>query len=400
VSEEAGVDALGDDVVVSGETRPSAAELAKRLSTSERLRQRRYELLPTTGPGAPFTEVQGRGPGESVAPANLIELISSISSIGVLQPVLVEQLPDQSVRVVAGERRLRAVRWGAVHHPDNPHFKTVPAIVCPGPLSEQERRIWQLVENLSREDLQPGELAAALLFERSAVLTTKLLVAEVPVPPEVAYLEDPVARWRALDRLRVNAGCHHVGAPWEEVLRRLGIQLRPEKAKALVRAFAAIPAEISAEMDAAKVALLTRMEYLRLGRGRADAAAELWEAVKATERPELLGAAVRERLDHPTLDAEGALEAAQALHDAADEARARAQRERVGTATSDGPQPVPEDVAREAARALKELLAALRAGAALDPYLAGSFALFATELGELVGEAAARSEVAAKAAAA
>ena len=72
----------------------------------------------------------------------------------------------------------------------------------------------------------------------------------------------------------------------------------------------------------------------------------------------------------------------------------------MGTATSDGPQPVPEDVAREAARALKELLAALRAGAALDPYLAGSFALFATELGELVGEAAARSEVAAKAAAA
>ena len=335
-----------------------------------------------------------------MAPANLIELISSISSIGVLQPVLVEQLPDQSVRVVAGERRLRAVRWGAVHHPDNPHFKTVPAIVCPGPLSEQERRIWQLVENLSREDLQPGELAAALLFERSAVLTTKLLAAEVPVPPEVAYLEDPVARWRGLDRLRVDAGCHHVGAPWEEVLRRLGIQLRPEKAKALVRAFAAIPAEISAEMDAAKVALLTRMEYLRLGRGRADAAAELWEAVKATERPELLGAAVRERLDHPTLDAEGALEAAQALHDAADEARARAQRERVGTATSDGPQPVPEDVAREAARALRELLAALRAGAALDPYLAGSFALFATELAELVGEAAARGEVAARTAAA
>ena len=381
--------------------RTSAADLAKRLSSSQRLSQRRYELLPTTGPGAPFTEVQGRGPGESVAPANLVELISSISSVGVLQPVLVEQLPDQSIRVVAGERRLRAVRWGAVHHPDNPHFNTVPVIVCPGPLSEEERRIWQLVENLSREDLQPGELAAALLFERAAVLTTKLLAAEVPVPPDVAYLEDPVARWRALDRLRVDAGCHHVGAPWEEVLRRLGIQLRPEKAKALVRAFAAIPAEISAEMDAAKIALLTRMGYLRLGRGRAEAAAELWAAVKTAERPELLGAAIRERLEHPSLDAGGALEAAQALHDAADEARARAQRERLGTAPGEGPPPVPEAVAREAARALKELLAALRAGASLDPYLAGSFSLFATELAELVGAAAARSEAdAAKAAAA
>ena len=376
--------------------RVSPVELARRLNVSGRLRQRRFELLPTSGPGAPFAEVQGRGPGEATAPANLVELISSIASVGVLQPVLVEQLPDNTMRVVAGERRLRAVRWGAAHLADNPHFQTVPAVVCPGPLSEEERRMWQLVENLSREDLQPGELAAALLFERSAVLCAKLLGAEVPVPSEIAYLDDAVARWRALDKLRVQAGCHHIGAPWEEVLRRLGIQLRVEKAKALVRAFASLPAELSAEMDAAKVALVTRLEYLRLDRGRSEAAAELWAAIKTHERPELLGAAVREQLAHPNVGAVGAVEAAAALHTAADEARARAQRELHGSdAVSGGEEEprVPTEVVDEATRALRALLANLRAGAVLSPYVAGTFGLYAAELAQLVS--ADESEVAA-----
>ena len=91
-----------------------------------------------------------------------------------------------------------------------------------------------------------------------------------------AGLHNPVTRFRALDQVRVAAGCHHLGAPWE-ILRRLGIQIRPEKAKALVRAFAAMRAELSAEMDGAKIALATRLGYLRLGRGgRSEAANELW----------------------------------------------------------------------------------------------------------------------------
>src|SRR5947209_18097043 len=108
-----------------------------------------------TGPGAAFSEVQGRAPGESTTPANLVELISSIATVGVLQPVLVEELEGRRMRLVAGERRLRAVLWGVANLPDNVHFQTIPAVVCPGPLSEAERRTWQLVENLAREDLAP-----------------------------------------------------------------------------------------------------------------------------------------------------------------------------------------------------------------------------------------------------
>jgi ParB family chromosome partitioning protein len=51
------------------------------------------------------------------------------------------------------------------------------------------------------------------------------------------------------------------------VLRRLVIQMRAERAKELVRAFKALPVELSADMDAHKVALATRMSFLRLDRG-------------------------------------------------------------------------------------------------------------------------------------
>jgi len=371
----------------------AAALLAQRMNLSGRLRQRRFELLATSGPAAPFAEVQGRAPGVSTAPSELVELISSIASVGVLQPVLVEELPGPVMRLVAGERRMRSVHWGARHHPDNPHFAALPAVVCPGPLSEEERRVWQLVENLAREDLQPGELAAALLFERSAVLVAKLSAAGVVVPTDDANLDDPVARFRALDRLRVAAGCHHLGAPWEEVLGRLGIQVRPEKAKVLVRAFAAMPVELSAEMDAAKIALATRLEYLRLGRGgRAEAAAELWVAVKATGRPELLAGAVREQIDHPDLEAGDAVERAAAFREAADEARARAQlRPDIDDLGSDagiteGTVVEEAAVVEEALGGLRRLLGELRGGLRLSRYDAGSLALFAGELLDLLAE--------------
>ncbi len=85
------------------------AELARRLRGSERLRLRRYESIPAVGPGAIWSEVQGRAPGSSTAPADLVELISSIATLGVLQPVLVEDLGERGRRLVLGERRVRSV---------------------------------------------------------------------------------------------------------------------------------------------------------------------------------------------------------------------------------------------------------------------------------------------------
>ena len=358
------------------------AEVARWLTSSRRLCRRRFELLEARSLAGLFSGVQGREPGDSTTPAGLVELISSIATVGVLQPILVEEL-DGGLRLVAGERRLRAVMWGAHHLGGNPHFEAIPAVMCPGPLSEHERRTWQLVENLAREDLTPGELAAALLFERAAVLAAKLLDAGVDLPGDLVDLDDPVARFRALDRARVSAGLFHVGAPWDEVLRRLGIQMREAKARALVRAFAALPAELTAEMDEAKVALATRLEYLQLARGRADAADELWAAVKEAGRPELLHGAVREQMQHPELEAGDAVERAGRFRDEACVARAQAQRGTgAGLEAVAGQQIVQADreVVTAALGGLRALACELRAGRVLTPYDAGSLRMLTAEL--------------------
>ncbi len=83
-------------------------ELARRIGVSQRLQRRRFELLPLRGAGAVFTQVQARGPGESTAPAELADLISSIREIGLLQPVLVEELADESGGGGAGRHHLVA----------------------------------------------------------------------------------------------------------------------------------------------------------------------------------------------------------------------------------------------------------------------------------------------------
>lgn len=360
-----------------------------RVFATRQLRMRRFESIPLRGPGAAFTASQGREPGDMSTPTELADLISSIGEIGVLQPILVEEIEDQQggpprLLVVAGERRLRACRWGAAHLVDNPHFNAVPAIVCPGPLSDEERRIWQLIENLAREPLRPGEQAAALLLHRCAVLTGKLLKAGRPVPAEVYDLTDPVARFQALERIR--AGDAETAAPWSEVLTRLGLQLSPRKARELVRAFAALPRELSEEMDAAKIALHTRIRFAMLRAGRSAAADEIWAAVKTRKRPDLLPAAVAASLANEQLGPEIAVQAAQELHEAANQARSDklAHRNPGDAAGSVGSEvvlqgkdagPVSSEVVRALITGLRTLTAELHAGLTLQRYDAGSLSL-------------------------
>ncbi len=357
--------------------------------------------------------MQARGPGESTAPAELADLISSIREIGLLQPVLVEEFADEAGdngadrhHLVAGERRLRSMRWGAAAWPDEERFASLPAVVCPGPLSEEERRTWQLVENLAREDLRPGELAGALLFERCAVLTERLAAAGREVPDEVLTLEDPAERFRALERLR--GADAEVAAPWGAVLRRLGVQMSSRKARPVVAAFRAMPRELSADMDAHRVALTTRQEFLRLGSGHEDAAAEIWQAVKERGRTDLLSAAVHSRLADGELDANQAVEEAAGAREAANASRAAklakpavpdatdategadgvaeqdwAPEGEPATSTEDGETAdiamVADAVADAALAAMRELLAQLRAGHRPAPYAAGSLSLLLDE---------------------
>lgn len=377
-----GVPPWGGEVSSPPGERGSARDAARRLSASEHLRQRELELLPLSGPGSVFAEVQGRTPGDSTTPAELTELISSIAAVGVLQPILVERLPGGALRLVAGERRLRAAKWGAANHAGNPHFQAIPAVVCPGPLPEEERRTWQIAENLVRTDLAPGDLAAALVFERCAVLTTKLLAAGVPVPGSILAIDDPLARFRDLERIRLEANLHKVGAPWEEVLARLGIQMGADTARQLYRAFASLPAELASEMDQAGISLATRLEFLKVNRGCAGAAEELWAAVKQRGRPELLAGALCQRQCQPGLTTAAAIGLAERVRERANQARAGALRPgalRPGAAEAAGELADPATVAAALA-VLRDLVAQLRRGVRLSAYDRGTVRLCAEEI--------------------
>ncbi|MFI6689289.1 ParB N-terminal domain-containing protein [Streptomyces sp. NPDC050485] len=314
----------------------SMIRLTEILHRSVKLRQRRFEMLPLRGQGAPFTEPHARNPSDSLPPSELADLISSMSVIGLLEPVLAEEIvvdgKAPTIRLVTGERRLRAMRWGAVNRPDNPHFAALPAVVCPGPLSEEERHMWRFVENFAREPLRPGEQAAALLYQRCAILVGKLLRAGKPVPQEVYAVPDPAERFLALEKIRgTDSSC---AAPWAEVLDRLGLQLNERKAGELVRAFRALPRDLTEEMDEAAVRLNTRIRFAELRNGRAQAAAGIWAALKSSKRLHLLPTAVNVGLEEPALEPEEIIAEAEERQDAANAGR-RAKLTRVPNTAED-----------------------------------------------------------------
>lgn len=322
----------------------SMIRLTEILHRSAKLRQRRFEMLPLRGQGAPFTELHARNSSDSLPPSELADLISSISVIGLLEPVLAEEIAvvgkAPTIRLTTGERRLRAMRWGAVNRPDNPHFAALPAVVCPGPLSEEERHMWRFVENFAREPLKPGEQAAALLYQRCAILVGKLLKAGKSVPQAVYAIPDPVERFQALEKIRgTDSSC---AAPWSEVLDRLGLQLSERRAGELVRAFRALPRDLTEEMDEAAVRLHTRIRFAELRNGRAQAAEGIWAALKSSKRLQLLPTAVNVGLEEPGLGPEEIITQAEERQDAANAGR-RAKLMRVSTQTEGQGEPDGDD---------------------------------------------------------
>ncbi|NUU20924.1 MAG: ParB N-terminal domain-containing protein [Streptomycetaceae bacterium] len=418
------------------ESATSMIQLAEILHRSSKLRQRRFEMLPLRGPGSPHTETQARKPGEVTAPEELSDLISSISVIGLLEPVLAEEIPAEqgppTLRLVTGERRLRAMRWGAQHLPDNPHFAALPAVLCPGPLTDEERHMWRFVENFAREPLRPGEQAAALLYQRCAVLVGKLLRAGKPVPAHVYAITDSVERFQALEKIRGTDTA--LAAPWSEVLSRLGLQLSERKAYELVRAFRELPRDLTQEMDEAAIRLNTRIRFAALRRGRSDAAAEIWASLKSAGRLHLLPSAVDVGLSAPDLSAAEVIDAAESRAEQANSNRRTAltrvpdvpasdvpasddtgnggpgtypgadppgrgeletaaptgTRDSASAAAPDAPRPgtppapartpVDAHVVRTALEGLRDLLAELRAGRSIPRYDHGSLRLIVREL--------------------
>ncbi|GHD73236.1 chromosome partitioning protein ParB [Luteimonas padinae] len=85
-------------------------------------------------------------------PAKLTELAESIRVQGVIQPIVVRQLPDRTFEIIAGERRWRASREAGLAE--------VPVVVRE--VDDRTVVAMALIENIQREDLNPLEEAQAL----------------------------------------------------------------------------------------------------------------------------------------------------------------------------------------------------------------------------------------------
>lgn len=93
-------------------------------------------------------------PRHAVSEESLEELTLSIETHGVVQPIVVRRTAEEDVyQIIAGERRWRAAQRAGL--------RTVPCIVH----EADDRRSLELalVENLQRDDLNPIEMAEAML---------------------------------------------------------------------------------------------------------------------------------------------------------------------------------------------------------------------------------------------
>lgn len=80
-------------------------------------------------------------------------LSNSIKTNGLIQPIVVREMPSGKFEIVAGERRFRAFKLAGL--------KTIPAVVKN--LTEDKSTELALIENLQRENLNPIEQAKGFL---------------------------------------------------------------------------------------------------------------------------------------------------------------------------------------------------------------------------------------------
>ncbi len=107
-------------------------------------------------------------PRKYMHPDRLAELAKSVTSHGILQPLVVRQDGlgrdgDMRYTIVAGGRRYAAIRLAiqsATSDEARRRLARVPVVLSESPAAE--RRVLQLIENLQREDLNPVEEARAL----------------------------------------------------------------------------------------------------------------------------------------------------------------------------------------------------------------------------------------------
>ena len=90
-------------------------------------------------------------PRKRIDPESIAALAESVGAAGVIQPLIVRQVPDGTYELIAGERRWRASREAGLAE--------VPVVIRDE--DESQRLQTALIENMAREDLNPVDEARA-----------------------------------------------------------------------------------------------------------------------------------------------------------------------------------------------------------------------------------------------
>ncbi len=113
-------------------------------------------------------EPNPRQPRGLIDPEGLAALTRSIAADGVVQPVVVRELPDGRYELIAGERRWRAAMAAGL--------MTIPAVVRTS--ADRDALLLAIVENVVREDLNAVEVARGYAALADAYGLTVLEIAE------------------------------------------------------------------------------------------------------------------------------------------------------------------------------------------------------------------------------
>jgi len=123
---------------------------------------------------------------------NLDQLADNIRQHGQQQPIVVTPLPSNRYRLIAGERRVRAIR-------DFLKRETIAARICEVPDDEAAIRLLQFSENIHRDDYEPLDLARELAALKTAhgwtldELADRLHRSKGWVSKKLSLLEAPAA---------------------------------------------------------------------------------------------------------------------------------------------------------------------------------------------------------------
>ena len=180
-------------------------------------------------------------PRKEFDPTSLQELADSIAEIGIVQPITLRQMSDDTYQLIAGERRWRASKLAGL--------RTIPAYIRTA--DDENVMEMALIENIQREDLNSVEIALAYqhlieqydltqerLSERvgknRSTITNYLRLLRLPAPIQMALQNKVIDMGHARALLALDNPTLQIKLFHEIIKEKLSVRKVEEMVKALL----------------------------------------------------------------------------------------------------------------------------------------------------------------------